>query len=148
MTVEIGGFGLSVFLIAVPSFPSGITITQFADDADPLDHPAMQISERAMGLNGDLITWKRPVPIDVSLNVVPGSDGDINLSFLANQNRVGVGRPPISDVINMTINYPDGAGSKTLVNGRIIEAAMFPSVASAGRKKSRLYRFSFESMTP
>lgn len=73
MAQDISGFGLEATLIAIPSFPTGITITEFADDADPFDLPEIQITDTAMTLNGDLVNWSTPVPINLTMNVIPGS---------------------------------------------------------------------------
>ena len=148
MTTEIGGFGLRIWLVAVPTFPAGILISKFVDDADPLEHAQLQISERAMGLNGDMVTWKRAIPIDISLVVQPGTDDDKNLTLLASLNRADAVRPVLTDIITMTIQYPGPRNNRTLLNGRLIEASLFPSVASGGRKKSRTFKFSFETIAP
>jgi hypothetical protein len=56
---NISGFGLSINIIASNSFPIGLLITEFADDSDPFDLPSIQIADKAMGLNGDLIIWSK-----------------------------------------------------------------------------------------
>lgn len=73
---DISGVGLRVTIVASNTFPSGITITQFADDADPFDVPSMQLADKAMGLNGDLITWSKASPLTPTINVIPGSEDD------------------------------------------------------------------------
>lgn len=142
---DISGFGLQVRLIASVTFPAGISITQFADDADPLDLPSIQISDKAMGLNGDLLTWSKATAIPATVAVVPGSEDDQNLSVLAEANRVGKGKNSARDIITLTVIYPDGR-TLTLTQGKITDSMFGNSVASAGRLKSKPYIFTFENM--
>lgn len=141
---NIGGFGLKVVLVASSTFPAGINITQFADDADPLDSPAVDLSEPAMGLNGDLVAWGKAVPIPLTINVIPGSDDDKNLEILARINKVGAGKNAVADTINVTAVYPDGSKA-TFISGTITNAPLASSVASSGRLKSKAYSFAFEN---
>lgn len=143
---DISGFGLIVGLVASVTFPAGITITQFSDDADPVDISSIQIADKAMGLNGDLLTWARAVPVPCTLNVIPNSDDDLNLSILAENNRVGRGKTSNRDVITITITYPDG--STVFLDPGVMTDAMFgKSIASAGRMKTKPYIFTFENIT-
>jgi len=142
---DISGFGLQVQIIASVTFPSGVTITQFADDADPLDLTSIQIADKAMGLNGDLVTWSKATPLPCTLNVVAGSEDDLNLAVLAEANRVGKGKNSARDIITTNIIYPDGR-TVTLSNGKITDAMFGNSVASAGRLKSKTYVLAHENM--
>lgn len=143
---DISGFGLVVSLIASNTFPTGIVLTQFADDADPIDLASIKIADTGMGLNGDLITWAKAVAVPCVLAVVPGSTDDTNLSILAENNRVGRGKNGARDVITMTVRYPDG--STAFLDPGVITDAMFAkSVSSAGRMKSKPYAFAFENIT-
>ena len=144
MAQDIAGFGLRVQVVAVPRFPLGFTVTEFADDADPFDLPEIQIADTAMTLNGDLVSWATPVPINLTLNVIPGSEDDDNLAALFEANRVGLGKISTSDLITMVGTYPNG-DFITLINGRIVNGVPGSSVSSAGRLKSKNYEFQFEN---
>lgn len=128
------------------TFPAGITITNFADDSDPLDFASVKIGDAAMGVNGDLITWAKAVSKPMVLNVIPGSQDDVNLSILANANNASVGKASANDVITATVVYPD-ASTVTHTNGVITDAMLGKSIASAGRLKTKTYAFAFESNT-
>ena len=141
---EISGFGLQINVIASRTFPAGILITQLADDADPFDMPAVQIADKGMGLNGDLVVWSKAAPLDVTLSVIPDSEDDLNLAALAEANRVSKGKKSAGDVITMTAVYVSGK-TVTLTNGKLTNALPASAVASAGRKKSKAYTFTFES---
>ncbi len=142
---DISAFGLRVQLNASETFPSGVSLSQFADDADPFDTPSMQIRDKAMGINGDLITWSKANPISITLAVVPNSEDDKNLSVLFEANRVGKGKQGARDVIDITVVYPDGA-TASFTQGAITDGMPSNSVASAGRMKSKAYIFAFENV--
>jgi hypothetical protein len=144
MTQDVSGFGIRVNVVASSTFPVGFQVTQFADDADPFDIPSIQIADKAMGLNGDLVVWSKANPIAVTLNVIPGTDDDRNLAILLEANRVGRGKTSAQDTITMTAIYPSGA-PLTLTAGRITDGPTGSSVASAGRLKSKAYVFAFEN---
>ncbi|MCA6954827.1 phage tail fiber protein [Pectobacterium polaris] len=141
---DISGFGLTVNIRATTTFPNGINITQFADDADPFDSPSQQLADVAMGLNGDMVSWSVAQPLPVTLNIIPNSEDDRNLFILAEANRVAKGKIPARDVITMTAIYPDGS-TRTLSNGKITDGMLGNSAASAGRLKTKTYVFKFEN---
>lgn len=143
---NVSGFSTVVNIIADVTFPVGFPVTQFADDADPLDFASVRIGDTAMGVNGDLISWSRAATLPMVLNVIPGSPDDVNLQILADANRVGQGKNSSNDVITATVVYPDGS-VKILNNGKITDGQFGKSVASSGRLKTKSYAFSFESAT-
>ncbi len=143
---DISGFGLEVTLVASNTFPGvGFTITEFADDADPFMVEALTVGGAGMGVNGDLVTWTEPNPIQVTINIIPDSPDDINLSILAEANRPAKGSAPILDRIDITRTY-NGLGGQPLVltNGKIITTDPVTSVLQNGRKKTKAYVFVFE----
>lgn len=144
MTIrDISAAGFSVVLRASVTFPQGFTITAFADDADPFDTPAIALAEKATALNGDLVVWSKATPIEVTIQVIPGSGDDANLAILAEANRVSQGKNSARDVCAMTAFYPDGR-RLTLDTGRIMAAPVGTSVASSGRQKTKAYTFAFQ----
>lgn len=144
--INISGFGTEIQLTASNTFPAGFNISQFADDADPLDVPSVQIADTAMGLNGDLLAWSKANSIKITINVIPGSDDDKNLSILLDANRVARGKLSAKDTITLTIIYPDGSHG-TLGDGVITDGMPVNSIQSAGRKKTKAYMFAFESVS-
>ena len=146
MSYDISGFGVEAQLVASSTFPSGFTITEFADDADPIDIPSQQIADKAMTLNGDLVTWSTANHIPVTINVIPGGDDDLNLSVLLEANRVGQGKTSARDVITYVSTTPGPEGrTLTLTNGRITDGPVGNGIASSGRIKSKAYIFAFEN---
>lgn len=145
MTIDVSAFGLSVNIKASITFPQGITVNAFPDDADPIDNPSMQIKDKAMGLNGDLITWTKGVPVPFTINVLPGTEDDANLQVLARANRAAKGRRAVLDVITLAVTYPSGRIVRYL-RGALTDAQIGDGVASAGRLKSKAYQFAFEDV--
>lgn len=143
---DISVFGLRVNLIASETFPSGIVLTQFADDADPFDSPSTQIRDKAMGANGDMITWGKANPIPLTINLIPGSEDDENMGVLLEANRVAKGKFGARDVITINVQYPDGR-SRNFSQGVITDGILADSAASSGRLKSKPYAFAFENMS-
>lgn len=142
--LDISGFGLIVNLIGSITLPVGATITQFADDADPMDIASVKFADTALGLNGDLLAWRKAVTLPMVLNVIPGSIDDITLGILADANRAAQGKSVAGDIITATIIYPDGSIAQ--YQGGIITDAVFgKAVASSGRLKTKPYGFSFQN---
>lgn len=144
MSQNISIFGLSVAIRASTTFPSGFVVTEFSDDQDPLDSPELAIADKAMGINGDLVMWQKPAVIEVTMSVIPNSPADRNLSILAEANRTSKtkGRVPM-DEVTMTAIYQDGR-TVTLSRGVILSGMFVYSGSSAGRMKTRVYKFAFE----
>jgi hypothetical protein len=146
MNGEIGGFGLEVLIRASNTFPAGLTIEQFADNADPFDFPDIDIAEVAMGLNGDMVSWSKAKPLLVNVSVIPESNDDTNLSVVLAANRVGKSKQSARDVITMVGRYPSGA-IVTLGKGKMLTGSISNSISSEGRMKSKTYKFAFENIT-
>lgn len=142
MSNDVSGFGGVINIIASNTFPAGITVTQFSNDADPLDLASVKIADTAMGVNGDLIVWAKAVPLPMVISVIPGSQDDLNLQILADSNRVAQNKVSAADVITATVIYPDNTGA-VLIGGRITDASFGKSISGDGRIKTRVYGFMF-----
>ncbi|MCG3462680.1 hypothetical protein L7G72_12605 [Xenorhabdus bovienii] len=140
---DVSATGLSLVIQATKTFPSGIQITQFADDADPLDLPAVDIAQTGMDINGNLVVWSTPTPQTVTINVLAGSEEDENLSILLEANTAKRGRRHAGDIITLVASYGDGS-TTTARNGKITNGSRGNSAASAGRLKSKQYTFVFQ----
>lgn len=146
MSINIGGFGTKLRLIASTTFPSGIDITQFSHDADPLDIPTMIIGGAEMGANGDMAVWSPANPIAANFSIFAKSDDDKNLGVLFEANRVSKGKRGANDSIIITALYPDGS-TVTFSNGILIQGMPADAVASGEAKiKSKTYNFMFENL--
>ncbi|USN16328.1 hypothetical protein PLUTO_00120 [Luteibacter phage vB_LflM-Pluto] len=142
---NISGYGLVLRITASVTFPNGFDVTAFADDADAIDSPDITIADTGMGLNGDMTTWSRPQPIELAVAVIPNTDDDTNLGLIHEANRVAKGKSGARDLINIAGRYPSGK-LISLSNGIMIVGPSLPSVANAGRIKTRTFRFRFENI--
>lgn len=144
MAVDISAMGLKVTIVAVPSYPVGFTITQFADDGDSLNIPDMTIMQSGMGVNGDLVVWRTATPCNVTLNVIPGTEDCNNLENLFKLNITQKNKIASKDLITMSIEHADGSVSM-LTNGYIVAGKPVQDYSSNGRAKSRSFSFVFEN---
>lgn len=142
---DISGFGLSINISASVTFPAGFVVTQFADDADPLDAVVRVIGDKSMGLNGDMLFWSTANPLEITLNVIPGGPDDRNLEAIADANTAARGKYPARDRITLVQIYPNG-DVVTLSEGKMISSIPQNAIASAGRLKSKPYAFAFEQV--
>lgn len=144
MSEDISGFGVSVRIIATNTFPIGLLITQYADDADAIDLPSIDIAGAAMGLNGDKVNWTSANIIPMTLNVITGSQDDQNLALLFEANRAGRNKTSAKDSIIAIVDYP-GRKLLTLTGGSCMSFMGGPGVAAEGRFKTNAYVFNFEN---
>ena len=140
---NISAFNTQAYLVASNTFPVGFPITNWADDSDPLDVPAIQIGNAEMGINGDLVVWAKAAKIPMTLNVIPGSPTDILLSILFQANRVGKNKGAANDQITISFILPDGT-TYVFSPGIITDGMAARSISSEGRQKSKSYTFAFE----
>ena len=142
---DISGFGLRVTVVASNTFPNGVNLSQFADDADSLDLPELTIAETAMGLNGDLLSWSQANPLPLTINLIPNQDDDVNMVVIGDANRVARDKDSALDVITLTIVYGNG-NTATLTGGKMINYKPSDGIASSGRLKTKKYEFMFEDI--
>lgn len=143
--VDVSASGLRCHLIASNTFPVGVPLTQFADDGDSLDAPALEMADMAPGLNGDGVSWSKPTVKTVTLNLIPNSIEDKALSLIAQANMVAKNKKPAGDKFTLVVYYPSGSVS-TYSNGVMTSAMIGNSATAAGRMKSKTYTFKFEGV--
>lgn len=142
---NVSATGLKIRLVAIPTFPAGFDITQFADDADPISTDMVDIAAAEAALNGDLVTWSRPNVVSARIGVLPGTDEAKNLDILWSVNRTGKNKLSAQDKISMVINYPNG-DVKVLSNGAMLSGPAFDGGSSEGRLNTREYGFAFQDV--
>ncbi|MFY3127633.1 phage tail fiber protein [Achromobacter xylosoxidans] len=143
---DTSAIGVALRCVASESFPAGFTITEFSDDADPFDIPAIDIATPAMNVNGDLVVFSAPTPITITISVIPGSDADNNLAVIFEANRAAKNKRHARDEITLVGTYPDGSSLK-LSEGKMTNGMPGNSPASAGRIKSKTYTFAFQNLS-
>jgi hypothetical protein len=142
--IDISGFGTGVTIIALSSFPMGLTVSQFADDQDAVTCEEIETSAWEMLYDGSLFSYDKAAPVIINLSVIAGSSDDTNLKILL-QARKGASKIiPLPDVTSMVINSPT-SGVVMLSNGTIFKGPLVDTVQSSGRKKGNTYSFAFGS---
>jgi len=142
---DVTGFGSILTIVASTTFPVGMPVMSFADDADPIDFPTLQIGEGVMGVNGDLITWKKANPIPMIVNLIPNTIDQEAMNILLLANRPSQGKKYVNDDITATVVFPNFK-VVTLSTGKIVEGIPGASISSAGRVKTFSYRFLFKDI--
>lgn len=144
---NVSAFGFLATIKASNTFPNGFPLTMFADDADPFDVPALQIADKGMGVNGDLIIWSKANPINIGFNLIPGSEDDENMRVLFEANRPGKGKSLAYDEITIVVTYPgQRARNYTLVKGGITDGVPTNGIQQSQRQKTKTYNFTFENV--
>lgn len=144
MSVDVSALGIKATLIAVPSYPVGFTMTQFADDGDSLNVPDMTIMQSGMGVNGDLVVWRTAVPYEVDINLIPGTEDCKNMENLFKLNMTQKNKIASKDLLTLIIQHSDGR-IDVLTNGYIIGGKPVQDYAANGRAKTRTFRLLFEN---
>lgn len=143
---DISAFGSSIRLVASNTFPQGIQIDQFSDEADPFDFDQMDIAAFEMDINGNPITWALANGIPFSLNILAGSETATDMNTLFDANRASFGKRAAFDEITITVIYPDGR-KKVLSKGVLLGGTPGTGVTSEGKKKPKSYNFMFGAQT-
>lgn len=144
---NVSAFGFVATVKGSTTFPNGFPLTMFADDADPFDVPALQIADKGMGVNGDLVVWSKANPINIGFNLIPGSEDDENMRVLFEANRPGKGKSLAYDEITISVTYPGQNGRNyTLVKGVMTDGSPTNGIQQSQRQKTKTYNFSFENV--
>ena len=141
---DVSSLGIKLMIIAAPTFPQGFVIDQWADDADPIEFDNIDIGNAAVGVNGDVIFWKKAVMIPMAVNVIPNSTGDQNLEIIQTVNRAAKNKVSVTDDITAVVTYPDGK-TITLTGGIMINVPTATSASADGRLRTKRYTFVFSN---
>ena len=144
MANDISALGIKATIRAVPSYPVGFTLTQFADDGDSLNVPDMTIMQSGMGVNGDMVVWRTAVPCQIDINLIPDTDDCRNMENLFKLNMTQKNKVSSKDVLTLTIEHPNGR-IDVLTNGYIIGGKPVQDYSANGRAKTRTFRMVFEN---
>lgn len=140
--IDVSAFGTGIMVLSTASFPQGFSLSQFADDEDPLNVEQVEVSGFEKLYDGSIFIFDKTSPILLSVAVMPNSDDDINLKILMQMRKSSPSLLPLPDTTSMVITYPDG-GRVILTNGGLISGALADSITTQGRKKGNVYHFVF-----
>lgn len=142
--INVSGYGLSIMMLAIQSFPMGFQLEAFSDDVDPLQFEETEPFGFEMLYDGSMFAFDKAHFIKLKVSVIPGSDEDANLKILLQSKKGGASILPIPDSLTMVISY-GGGGKIILTNGTILTGPFGDNVQSSGRKKGNQYTFVFAS---
>ncbi len=139
---NISGFGTSITLLAVQTFPLGFTLESFSDDTDPLTAKAVEPSGYELLYDGSLFPFTKASAIELSISVLADSEDDINLKILLQTRSIRSNLLPIEDFISLIISYPNN-NRILLSNGTILNGQLVDSISNVGKKRSNTFNFVF-----
>lgn len=140
--IDISGFGTGITVIATTSFPTGFTLTQFADDEDPLNVENTEVSGYEKLYDGSIFTYDKTSPLLLSVGLIPNTEDDINMKILMQMRKSSVHLLPLPDTTSMVICYPDG-GKVAMSQGTVLSGPLADSLTTQGRRKGNVYHFVF-----
>lgn len=142
MANDIGALGSSITIIAVPTFPQGIVVKDFASDTDPWVVEDVEVTNTEVGVNGDVVSWHKATTIPAVLSVIPNGESDKNLQILVNANRGAKNKVATNDDITVIVTSPDGT-METYTGGVISAGKIGKSISNDGKIRTGTYSFTF-----
>lgn len=140
----------------------GNIVLEFSDEGTPIELPDIEVASSAMTMNGELVTWTKPSPINFSITVIPGSASDNALRNLLYAGHVGGRKGKAIEqsyvhISSATLEVPsiytnDSAVNTaknlkfTFSNGRLTAGPMGIGSNAEGKMSARTYKFVFESV--
>ena len=117
-----------------------VTITEFADDAEPFSASPVPNADAAMTLAGNMMTWRKNGTVKIKIGVIADSENDYDLySFIIRERQK----------MNTTKNYEGfqisiikTAGFPETYSECVVESMPYSCDATnAGRWKGKVYTF-------
>lgn len=143
---QVGGFGTTVSILAMKTFPAGFVLSKFADDVAPIEFGETQIADHEFLVDGGLFSFETSSAVTVKIGVIAGTEDDENLSILFNANKSIFRVGGIPDLMVMTINYPHQAPI-VLNAGYMRTGRAGTTISETGRGKGKIYEFVFAECT-
>lgn len=123
---------------------AGITVTDFMDDANPVEFQDVEVSTVGVNCNGSMIRNAKPNIVMMSLTVIPGSRSDIELYNLWKKYRVqGSWNSQWEQPLTASVTIGSGRGSRSYSNGTMVNGPGGPASNAEGKLQGRTYSFAF-----
>lgn len=123
---------------------AGITVTDFMDDANPVEFQDVEVSSVGVNCNGSMVRNAKPNVIMMSITVIPGSQSDTSLYNLWKKYRVqGNWNPQWEQGLTASVTIGSGRGSRSFSNGTMVSGPGGPSSNGEGKMTGRTYTFAF-----
>lgn len=124
---------------------AGITVTDFMDDANPVEFQDVEVSSVGVNCNGSMIRNAKPNVIMMSVTVIPGSANDTAFYNLWKLYRVqGKWEKKWEEGLQASITIGGGDNAKlSFSNGTMVSGPGGPSSNGEGKMTGRTYTFAF-----
>lgn len=126
-------------------------ITDFMDDANPVEFPDVEVTGAGANLNGNMIRYAKPNLVMMSITVIPFSEDDNALYNAWARYRVQNGNQGTAWEQGITCiidtSQSARAGSRTLSNGTMISGPGGPASTAEGKMQGRTYTFAFQAVS-
>ena len=129
----------------------GEKISEFMDDANPIDFQDTDVCNIEWSCNGRMIRTIKPNATMCSITVIPGSRSDNVLRKIWAKSYSNGGKVDVAEsnkLHTMSIHYGNNGTSTPqnmkLMNGTCVSGPMLPSVDRSGKMNGSTYTFAFE----
>lgn len=131
---------------------AGRTISQFMDDANPVEFPDMEVTNIGMNFNGKMIRNAKAAACMMSLTVIPSSPDDVFLHGLLMKYHVQDGKNNAAQwetSLTASISVGGNRAKKTwsFSGGTFVSGPGGPSASGDGKMQGRTYTFAFAKIT-
>ena len=123
---------------------AGIDVSDFMDDANPVEFQDVEVSSVGVNCNGSMVRNAKPNTIMMSVTVIPGSNSDNALYNLWKQFRLqGNWNGTWERALTASVSIGSGRGSRQFSNGTMVSGPGGPSSNGEGKMTGRTYTFAF-----
>lgn len=132
------------------------TITNFMDDANPIEFPDVEVSGAGANLNGQMIRHAKPNLITCSMTVMPKSPDE---NFLYNtwmkyrvqnaENKGDYWEQPCTLIVNLSSGASNKGGKRKWIlgGGTMLSGPGGPASTAEGKMQGRTYTFTFATVS-
>ena len=141
--MDVSAIGFKILVKDTKIFPDGFTISRTADGADPFAFSTVTVGSATTDANGYKVYATTPNPTEFTINLLPTSEEDKNMSLLFESHRPRPGIPRTGGEITITVIYADGS-STTANDCSFLTGDPKRSIQGDSRYKNKVYTFACE----
>jgi hypothetical protein len=139
---NLSAFGTGITVVALSTFPVGFSLSEFADDSDPLVIDDVEPVGSENLVDGSIFFFDKAAPVKVVVSLIAGSQDDLNCKILLQARKGSSSIINIPDITSLVINYPS-TGLVAFSEGSIVSGPLGDSIQQSGRFKGNKYTFMF-----
>lgn len=141
--MDVSALGFKILVQDSRVFPRGFTINRTADGADPFAFSTVTVGSVTSDANANIVYRTTPNPTEFTINLLPTSEEDKNMSLLFECHRPRPGVPKTGGEITITVIYNDGS-STTAIKCYFLTGDPKRSIQGDSRYKNKVYTFACE----